>query len=301
MVRIFKLHKITVIVPTTAELHRKEGLLNAIESIISQEAVRAIPLVVINGNKFDKSLKQYLFSRTDIFCFYLDEGNVTSARFFAVQNVDTDFYAFLDDDDIYLKSSLITRLRPMLSNKEIGLTVANGYRKGLADRVLLRFDEKLFNTNPLAALLTLPWLCSCSGLFRKSLVDETMFRPKYEYQEWTYMAFILSQKTRISFINKPTFLINRTPGSLSSSPKMETCRARLMEEIATSGISKELSRKFIVKKYAALHMASALYIKNKSPRLAWKYHLLCLLSFNGIKYITFTYHLCVYSLFKKFT
>ena len=41
MVRIFKLHKITVIVPTTAELHRKEGLLNAIESIISQEAVKS--------------------------------------------------------------------------------------------------------------------------------------------------------------------------------------------------------------------------------------------------------------------
>jgi hypothetical protein len=79
--------RISVIIPTQAEGSRRERLLRAIECILTQKEVRALPLVVINGGRYDASLRQQLESRTDIRTFYCERASVTEAQAFGVEQV----------------------------------------------------------------------------------------------------------------------------------------------------------------------------------------------------------------------
>lgn len=291
------MNDITVIIPTTAEKKRRSSLLKAIDCILGQSGVNALPFVIVNGDRFDEGLNEELKKRTDIKYIYLTEGNLVKAVYYGAQNVETPYFSFLDDDDIYLEDALMIRLQPMLRDKEVGLSVTNGYKHGIGADFLLPFDEKEFSSDPVAALLKSSWLSSCSGLYRKSLIEPSVFDHSYRYLEWTYLAYVISKVTKIAFVDKPTFLINFSENSLSSSPLMEVVRSRLMYEISQSQISAELKKQFLGKKYAAYHMTSEIYLNNGEILKAWKYHLLCLVSIHGIKYITYTYHLCRRMLF----
>ena len=290
-------HNITVIIPTMAESKRRESLLNAIDSIINQVDVDVMPLVIVNGDRFDEDLNEELKKRADIRYKYLTKGDSVEAIQYGVKQVDTTFFSFLDDDDIYLEDALSIRMQPMNNDGEVGLSVAGGYKHGLGEEYLLPFDEKEYSADPLAALLVSPWLSSCSGLYRTSLINLSFFYHDYRYMEWTYLAFAISRTVKVSFTQKPTFLINFSEDSLSASPLMEVTRARLMDEISHSGISKTLKKQFLDKKYAAYHMASEIYLSNKEIFNAWKYHLRCLINIRGLKYIPYTYHLCRGSFF----
>ncbi len=291
------MHNITVIIPTTAEKNRRSSLLEAIDCILSQSEVNALPFVVVNGDRFDKELNEELKNRTDIKYVYLKEGNLVKAIYYGVKNVDTPYFSFLDDDDIYLENALIIRLRPMLENEAVGLAVTNGYKHGIGEEYRLPFNAEEYELDPVAAILKSPWLSSCSGLYRKSLIDPSLFDHSYYYVEWTYLAFEISKITKIAFVNKPTFLYNYSENSLSASPVQEVARARLMDEISQSQISKELKEKFLIQKYNAHHMASEGYLNNREILKAWKHHLKCLVNIHGIKHFSYSYHLCRNTLF----
>ena len=288
--------EITVIIPTAARKNRKLKLLKAIDSVLSQRGVRAIPFVLVNGDTFDNELNEALKRRSDIRYIYLAEPSQVKAVAFGVNNVTTKYFSFLDDDDEYLEDALITRLMPMLQDEHIGLSVTNGYKHGVGDEYLFPFDEKEFSLKPLESLLISPWLTSCSGLFKTSLIDPKIFHHSYSYLEWTYLASVLSHNTKIHFDKTPTFLINLSENSLSSSPLMEVTRARLMHEISKKPIPDNLVSKFVSKKFAALHMASESYLRNNEIIKAWRYHVMCIFSINGFKYITYTYKLVLTSL-----
>ena len=59
-------YDVTVIIPTTGELRRKTSLMTAINCVLTQKKVKAIPLVVLNGNRYDKALRKQLESMNDI-------------------------------------------------------------------------------------------------------------------------------------------------------------------------------------------------------------------------------------------
>lgn len=259
--------------------------------------MNALPFVIVNGNRFDHDLNEDLKKRRDIKYAYLTEGNFCAAVHYGVSNVDTAYFSFLDDDDIYLEEALNVRLQPMLKDKDVGLCVTSGYKYGMGDAYLLPFDEEEYSSAPLAALLKSPWLSSCSGLYRNSLVGPSVFDHSYRYLEWTYLAYIISKSTKVAFVDKPTFLINFSENSLSCSPLMEVTRSRLMHEISQSQISEDLKKKFLVKKYDAYHMASVIYLNNREKLKAWKYHMLCLINIHGIKFFSYSFHLCYRMLF----
>lgn len=292
-------HNITVIIATTALKERRSSILKAINCILNQSEVNALPLLIVNGDRFDSDLNEELKNRSDIKYLYQREGDFSEAIYYGVKNVNTPYFSFLDDDDIYLDNALSIRLQPMLKDKDVGLTVTAGYRHGIGKEYMLPFDEEEFALDPVAALLKSPWLSSCSGLYRKSLLDVSIFDHNYRNTQWTYLAFIIANITKIAFINKPTFLINYTESSSSSSPFTEVCRSRIMHEISQSKISNEQKKKFLDKKYAAYHLASEMYLQNKDLVKAWKYHMLCLINIRGMKYLSYTYHLCRFSIFSQ--
>src|ERR1700674_1852071 len=96
----------SVIIPTMVSTQRATSLQRAIGSIIGQQSAAAVPIVVANGTQFDAQLLSELKSRRDIRFFYQEEGSLPGAILLGRKQVDTEFFANLDDDDEYLPNAI---------------------------------------------------------------------------------------------------------------------------------------------------------------------------------------------------
>src|SRR4051794_10798550 len=105
---------VSVIIPTTCEAHRCSSLQRAIASVQSQQGVAVKVIVVVNGARVDPSCYQQLQRMPGLKVSYRSEGSAPLAQHAGRLLVDTEYFAFLDDDDEYLAGALEARVQPML-------------------------------------------------------------------------------------------------------------------------------------------------------------------------------------------
>ena len=70
---------ISIIIPTLATTERGDFLFRALDSVLSQQEVRAIPLVIVNGPDHDPEILRRLTRRTDIITAYIKEDSMPAA------------------------------------------------------------------------------------------------------------------------------------------------------------------------------------------------------------------------------
>lgn len=210
--------QITTIIPTLCEASRKQSLLTAIKSIQDASAMPVQIIVVVNGQRFDPVLLASLQQRTDIKVIQIAEGSAVKAQLTGRRLVETKYFSFLDDDDLYLPGALDLRKQPMEENDKVDVVVTNGiFCQGAAESpVHYRLDG--VTAAPLYELFQENWLSSCNSLFRTATVDVAMIEDAHPCMEWTWLAFrmTLSGKTVVA-LPAQTFRRIDTPGSLSKS------------------------------------------------------------------------------------
>ena len=101
---------ITVVVPTALHSARADSIERAVESILSQSGVRAIPLLVVNGPAYDRDLLRRWQSDPRVRCHYLQTGSLPGAIRHGRSLVETPYFSFLDDDDLYEPNTLQVRV-----------------------------------------------------------------------------------------------------------------------------------------------------------------------------------------------
>ncbi len=207
------LARISVIIPTLAETARREPLLRAIDCILSQRNVLALPLVVINGDKYDTSLREQLQSRTDIKTFYCERASVTEAQAFGVEEVSTPFFSFLDDDDLYTDDALAHRLELFETTPIPDFVVTNFFFDYAGRRTLATDDITAYALDPAHSIFEFAWLSSVNSLFRTAAIGPAYFRPKVPQMEWTSLAIRLTRDKRVAFSNRPTGVYFDTVGT----------------------------------------------------------------------------------------
>lgn len=280
-----------MIIPTLADTARANLLHRAIESVLSQEAVCAVPIIVVNGDCCDPAVLASLINRADVRCFDLSHRSLPEARLKGRELVDAPFFAYLDDDDVLLPNSIATRLRPMLTDEKIDVVVSNGYRDSQDGRELTDPDIGRFQSDPLDGLMETCWLNANGGLFRTKSVGREFFVDLPPVVEWTYIAFRLSQARRILFLNRPTFVQNVTPRSLYSSKEFLLRHPYVLRGMLSwkmpSIVRAKLKRKYV----AALHQTSELLCDRGDLRTAWRYHLESICHISGQRYLGYTRHI----------
>jgi glycosyltransferase involved in cell wall biosynthesis len=211
------LPSISVIIPTTCERARWASLERAIAGILAQDGVAAQLIVVVNGNRYDPDCFEALKRKQGVSVLYRSVGSAPLAQTAGRAAVSTPFFAFLDDDDDYLPGALATRVAPLLADPALDFVVTNGYRArgGIDERAIS--DSGAIVADPLGALCEQNWMASCAGLFRTSSVGADYFDDPAPYMEWTYLAFRLTTRLRMRWIDQPTYRINDSPVSLSKS------------------------------------------------------------------------------------
>ena len=279
-----------MIIPTVALAERSDHLRRAIDSVLEQQDVDALPLVVVNGTKADRELVGELGRRDDIHLVSLATANLPAALRTGRALVRSPWFAELDDDDVLLPNALATRMRVLAGNPALGVVVSNGIIRGGAEGDLPAIlDTTLTAADPLSALDAATWLSPGGALFRTSAVATELFDGVPQYLEWTYLAVRLAQSCNLAFIPEPTFVRHiDSPFSVWAS---DSCRLGLpaaIERVLTLDLPPRLRHVFETRLTAACHEAAVLHLRHGRVGSAITWHLRSLNTVRGWRYLPFT-------------
>jgi hypothetical protein len=285
---------VTVVIPTLADGQRVASMRLAIDSVLGQEQVRARPLILINGSRFDLAVRREIELRGDLDVCYQPVGSLPLAIYEGRCRVQSTFFSYLDDDDQYLPNSLSLRVRPMLESADIDVVVANGLKRAANGQTNVNLDRlSSSQQDPLGDLMRRNWLASCGGVFRTESVGSEVFRDLPKYYEWTMVAFRLAvSRATIFFVDEETYLINETSDSLSMQDEYREAMPHFLERLMAMNPPPAIARALRNKQIDSHHWLATHYVHRGSLLRAWRHHLRSIGSVYGtLRYLPFTRHL----------
>ncbi|MGI9489587.1 MAG: glycosyltransferase [Geminicoccaceae bacterium] len=280
---------VTVIIPTLGT--RPQELERAIDSVTSQLGVKAIPLVIVNGCRYEADLVTRLERTPGLCCHRIERAGVSNARLEGRRLVETSHFAFLDDDDELLADALRLRL-DTLQRTNADVVVTNGYREENGERRLIfsKFDRH--PDDPARALLEENWLASAGGLFRTDIVGEQILDGLPDFLEMTFIAFLLTQRHVVFRLNRPTFIIHAGAAEQASESWAYLKEMPMvLQRMQSQTTRKDLQSRLKQRRAAALHQASTKALGHRNMLAAWKYHLHSLAVGDGLRYLPYTRHI----------
>lgn len=283
---------ITVIFPTLARAERAEKLRSAIRSVLDQEGVRAVPLVVINGTGRDPDLVRELVADRRIRVLTIEESGIPAAFLAGRAAVDTPYYSGLDDDDLLLPGALALRIGALQGRPEMDAVVTNGYRRDKLGDTLHVTDPAQVQRDPLRSLLVRNWLLPGSWLGRTDRIGLDVFVDMPRYLECTYLALRLASTGRMFFLNHPTVVWHtHDPSSASKSWEFQLGVVSALRRILTLELPPYLRAGIRRKIAGACHSLANRYRRKGNWDEAWRWHLRSLREPGGWRYIPFSRHL----------
>jgi len=281
---------VTVIIPTLGI--RKESLRRAIESVLAQKGVEAIPLVVVNGTRYDADLIASLCADEAVDLIKIETAGVSPARYAGRLRVETRYFAFLDDDDEFLPDGLAGAIDCFDQDPDLDSVVANGYGES-EGKTFDWFEDFIESHSDLPlSVLTENWLTSAGGVYRTHSVPPEIFEKLPNHLEMTVLAFTICQKFKLRLIDKKLFIIHLGDTDQVS---MSEAYVEAIPEVL-DGLISQTDRPDIIdilrtKRSAALHLCAMDAMQKHDMRRAWKRHLQSL-RFQGYKrYLWSTRHL----------
>lgn len=277
---------IDVIIPTLGT--RPRALMRAVESVCVQTDVNAMPLIIVNGNKFDKTLIDKLERKPHIQVYKIPEFGVSNARLEGRKKVRSSFFAFLDDDDELLPEAMSIRLEAM-SDPSVEVVATNGYIDTGYERKI-NYENFCQNPeDPALALVKNPWLSSAGGLYRSDRIGPDALEDLPDYLEITKFAFRLALGYNIVRIDLPTYIVHKgCRGSASGSRKYREALPPVLKSMEAMTERKDLKRLLRIRRSRALHSCSEASLKERSLIHAWNFHLKSLVLDGGWRYLSYT-------------
>ena len=210
---------ISVIIPTKAVPARWALLRRAIDSVLAQQSVRVVPIVVINGREWDPGLRSEIIADRRFRVATLESADLPEALRTGREMVDSMWFAELDDDDLLMPRALISRLEALDKHPEFHLVVTNGVMRGPdGDKLNYDGDVSAIEDDPVRAMLRQNWLLPGSWLCRSEAVGIEFFTGIPRFRECTYLGLQFASRLRIKFLNCPTVVYHtETPQSESKS------------------------------------------------------------------------------------
>jgi len=280
--------RVSLILPTTA---RRPSLLDALDSVMRQsEPVQ--PIVVVNGPSPDPTLLAELTSRRDIVVHREERASLPYAIWRGRQLVQTPYFAFIDDDDLYLPGAIECRLE-LIERTRADLAVTNGIVKTDSGSYPLLGTIDGLECDPLDALLSRGnWLASSGGLYRSATIPSEYFGNLPAYAEWTYLGVRLAaERKRIVFSDEHTFQIHKTVNSLSDSWEYLEGQCTALDRMENLDLPTPALRSLQQKRVNSWHALAESYLRAGRRGRAWSRHLRSLALPGGYQYLPFTRHL----------
>ena len=283
---------VSVIIPTMASSERAKLLLRAIGSIraSSLEPIRII--VVINGERFDLSVRDWLQSQPDVDIEWVLSASAPGAILRGRECVRTEFFSTLDDDDEYLPCTTERRILLLRANPEADVLISNAYIMSSGVDRLFYQNLPEVATDPLICLLRRNWLTSGNALFRTTAIGLPYFQGYHPYAEWTWLGFRLAlDKKRIVILNEAVCRHHDTHNSLSKSHEYVRSYIPLFQRMLECSPHSAAARMIRRKISASYHDASVSALRAGLLREAWREHWNRVIQPGGLRYLPYTRYL----------
>jgi glycosyltransferase involved in cell wall biosynthesis len=280
---------VSVIVPTQGASERASLLLRALDTISSQEGVKPVAIVVVNGSRWDRAIVDTLRHRDGVVTIVRDEPSLPEALRIGHSHVATEWFSELDDDDELLPGALQLRVRTLANDPDAAAVVTNGLcRTGGIDTLHLD-DMAEVAVDPLRALTRINWLLPGSWLARTDRVPATLFDGVPRFLECTYLAARLASETSLRFIGRPTVVYRTdTPDSESKSLDYVIGQAAALRRLLALDLPPDVRRVFEARLAPACHNAARALAREGQTRGAWRWHLKALAQPGGWRFLLHT-------------
>lgn len=283
---------VSVIIPTMASPERAKLLLRAIGSIRASSLTPIRIIVVINGERFDLSVCDWLQAQPDVDIEWVPSASAPGAILRGRECVRTEFFSTLDDDDEYLPCTMERKISLLRANQKADVLISNAYISSNGSDRLFHQNLPEVAIDPLICLLRRNWLTSGNALFRTTSIGLRYFQGYHSYAEWTWLAFRLAlDKKCIAIFNEAVCRHHDTYDSLSKS--QEYIRSyiplfqRMLECAPPPAAIKMIRRKIS----ASHHDASVSALHAGRLWEAWRQHWNSLTQTGGLRYLPYTRHL----------
>jgi len=261
-----------VLVPTLGSQTRAGPLRRALETILSQEDVRAIPIVAFNGPQVDESLVADVAALPDVRICVLADASLPGALREARRLVESDWLSALDDDDELLPAALARRLAILEARPECSVVVTNGIIRTPRGDVLNLPTDAAFERAPMQWMLRKNWMLAGSWLCRSEALPETIFAGMPAYLENTYLALSLAAKVRIAFdLDEPTVIHNHgRVDSTFASPAYSLGQEAALRRILELELPPDVRREYERRLGYACSVAARVHAERGELAVAWR-------------------------------
>jgi teichuronic acid biosynthesis glycosyltransferase TuaG len=175
--------KISVIMPA---FNVESFISEAIESVICQTFTNWELIIIDDGSTDNTSNISKLYEKSDnrIHYIYQANGKQGKARNLGIKNAKGEFIAFLDADDLWIKTKLEIQYNYFLDNKNIDLLFTQGYSKFNDENQYFDISiKRLFDSNDLRLFIEKNQIPILSVLIKTAALNKvSCFEEKDELQ-----------------------------------------------------------------------------------------------------------------------
>lgn len=291
----------TVVIASVCDDARGELLKRACESVRAMAGGHEYSIVVVaNGARVSSSVLDWLATRPDISVIRLRSASHPLARRVGAEMADSEFLAFLDDDDELMPNTLAPKIAQFRQHPEIDVLVTDGLRVNGSTVTKMFPPPEARCADFVETMMRAGW-GACALTLRTQNIDLSAFDAELRHMEWTLTALELARRHPIGFLDEPTYRhYDDTPDSLSKSAE---------HNFATPEVWHRLSRSYAGTRYHAAvrrrygiecHHASWEYARQGRMRDAWRLHAESLRSPGGTAFLLFSAKLLFASLRRLF-
>lgn len=216
-------HKISIIIPC---YNQGEFLGDALDSVISQY-YKNWECIIVNDGSIDNTelvAKQYVSKDNRIKYYKKENGGLSSARNFGLNNAIGDWIQFLDSDDYLVADKLSLSINEIIKTKTNDIVISNFelFKDNVENTIppyaplkpeYFSFENLLFGWNDKFIIPI------HSGLFKRTLFDTYSFNELLKANEdWVMWLNILKDKRNISYLEGTYALYRVNPRSMTKDP-----------------------------------------------------------------------------------
>jgi hypothetical protein len=283
------LPEVSVIIPTLAAAERADSLERAIASVRSQEGVRAVAVISINGARRHAPLVARLRADPSLTLIDRPEPGIPGALRAGREQVRSPWFTALDDDDVLLPGTLAARVRVLGEHPGRRAVVTNGFRRNGHGDVLHVTNPAGVRSDPLGYLLETNWLLPGSWLCRTADFGPELFEAMPRFLECTYLAVRLATSGPLVFLDEPGVVWQAgREGSESWSRPHRLGEADALARILALPLPPSFRAEVERRHSAACHSISDVHRLEGSGREAWSWHWRSLRGRGGYRYLLYT-------------
>jgi glycosyltransferase involved in cell wall biosynthesis len=287
----------TVVIASRCDDARGELLKRACDSVraMAENCDYSI-IVVANGARVSSNVLDWLATRSDIRVIRLRSGSYPLARRVGAELADSEFLAFLDDDDELLPNTLTRKITQFREHPEIDVLVADGFRINGSTVTKIFPPPEARSADLVETMLRAAWSAGALTLRMRS-IDLSVLDAEFRHLEWTLTALELVGRHQCGFLDEPTYrYYEDTPDSLWKNAQ---------PSLAAPELWRRLSKSYAGTRYEAVvrrrygyvcHHASQEYARRDSVRDAWRLHAESLWSPGGMAFASYSLKLLFTSL-----